>query len=308
MASDFNVSRATIWKAIKNAESMGIEIFSVPGRGYKLPSAIIFLEKNKVIEAIGSACDRFKIEIHPHLDSTNSYLMKRAEKDLPGGTCIAAEIQTNGKGRRGRPWQASLGASLTFSLLWRFECGPSALSGLSLAIGVAVIRTFRSLGLEHAELKWPNDILISYQSRYLKLSGILVELQGDMDGTTTAVIGVGVNLDLPDIIKNKIDQPFIDWKTAANSKIDPNQLLGALLKNMGEILDSFVAIGFDGLKEEWSTYHAYHNRDVRLIFADNTELQGVVTGVGGDGFLFVNTHEGIKRFMTGEISLREVGY
>jgi len=215
-------------------------------------------------------------------------------------TCVVANLQTSGRGRRGRSWQAGLGASLTFSLLWRFQCGAAALSGLSLAAGVALMRSLHELGVTSSQLKWPNDVLV----RREKLAGILIELQGDMEGPSTAVIGMGINLSLPASLKQQIDQPVTDLATAADGTIDPNHLLGILLKHLADVLAEFEKTGFSQLRSEWSAHHAYHNQNVRMLMPDGREIHGIVQGITDDGSLLVETAEGVQRFISGEISLR----
>jgi BirA family biotin operon repressor/biotin-[acetyl-CoA-carboxylase] ligase len=298
LAQHFKVTRATIWNAVKHAESLGIEVFSVRGRGYKLPQAIELLDKNEVLKSIGEQRAWFNLQILDEVKSTNTYLMQH--KNSAHATCVAAHVQTNGKGRRGRTWVSQLGASLTFSLLWRFQCGAAALSGLSLAVGVALIRTLNSLGVNDAQLKWPNDVLVNGK----KLAGILIELQGDLEGPSAAVIGVGFNLNLPKNVLASIDQPAIDLATVKT--IDQNILLGTLLKHLADVLSGFEAHGFIGLRDEWLSYHAYENKPVRMLLPNGTEVQGVVRGVADDGILLVETALGLQRFSAGEISLRGV--
>jgi len=314
LAAHFKVTRSTIWNAIQEAEALGIEIFSVRGRGYKLPEPITLLDHGAVLQAIGEQRAWFRLELHDTLESTNSYLMKQASGS-PGygqttaahATCVATQLQTRGKGRRGRAWQAGLGASLTFSLLWRFQSGASALSGLSLAVGVALIRGLYELGLLKAQLKWPNDVLVrSSTGGYDKLAGILIELQGDMEGPSAAVIGIGINLKLPEQLRRNIDQPATDLDTVLNEPVNPNMLLGVLLKHLADVLREFESRGFENLRLEWMQHHAYQNQAVRLILPDSRELQGVVTGIAPDGVLLVNTAGGEQRFSSGEISLRAV--
>ena len=153
IAQHFKVSRTTIWSAIQHAQTLGIEVFSVRGRGYKLPASINFLNTEEVLRAIGEQRAWFNLQILDEVTSTNTYLMQQSAKGAAHVTCIAAQVQTNGKGRRGRTWVSHLGASLTFSLLWRFQCGAAALSGLSLAVGVALIRALNSLGVQNVQLK-----------------------------------------------------------------------------------------------------------------------------------------------------------
>lgn len=314
LAAHFKVTRSTIWNAIQEAEALGIEIFSVRGRGYKLPEPITLLDHSAVLQAIGEQRAWFRLELHDTLESTNSYLMKQAggspgygQTTAAHATCVATQLQTRGKGRRGRAWQAGLGASLTFSLLWRFQSGASALSGLSLAVGVALIRGLHELGLLKAQLKWPNDVLVrSSAGGYDKLAGILIELQGDMEGPSAAVIGIGINLKLPEQLRRNIDQPATDLDTVLAESINPNMLLGVLLKHLADVLREFESHGFENLRLEWMQHHAYQNQAVRLILPDSRELQGVVTGIAPDGVLLVNTASGEQRFSSGEISLRAI--
>lgn len=299
IAKHFNVSRTTIWSALQYADKLGIEVFSVRGRGYKLPQAVTFLDKQAILSALSERRTGINLEIHDHLSSTNTYLMQNVSEKIHA-TCVVTNVQTSGRGRRGRQWQSGLGASLTFSLLWRFQCGASALSGLSLAVGVALIRSLHQLGIGNAQLKWPNDVLINRE----KLAGILIELQGDMEGPSTAVIGMGVNLNLTPSLKQKIDQPATDLASVTTQPINPNALLAVLLKHLAAVLPEFEQHGFAKLRDEWTQYHAYHNQSVRMLMPDGLELQGVVQDVAEDGSLLVMTIDGLQRFVSGEISLR----
>lgn len=300
IAQHFNISRASVWNALQHAEQLGIEVFSVRGRGYKLPHALTFLEEQTVLNALKALGHTFKLEIHDHIESTNTYLMRKAHGESDHAACVAAHLQTQGRGRRGRNWQAGLGASLTFSLLWRFQVGASALSGLSLAVGLALVRTLHSMHIKQAQLKWPNDILINRE----KVAGILIELQGDMEGPSTAVIGIGINLRLPDDIKKRIDQPVTDLASASAQAIDPNALLSALLVQLADALKEFEQNGLMNLSAQWTKHHAYHLQQVRMLMPDGRELNGAVQGITEDGTLLVQTENGLQKFISGEISLR----
>lgn len=299
IARHFNVSRTSVWNALQHAEQLGVEVFSVQGRGYKLPQPVALLDEQSILNPLGEKAALLQLEVHDHLPSTNSYLMQNISA-AKHATCVVANLQTSGRGRRGRTWHAGLGAGLTFSLLWRFQCGASSLSGLSLAVGVALMRSLHELGISSARLKWPNDVLINRQ----KLAGILIELQGDMEGPSTAVIGIGINLNLPDALKQQIDQPVTDLAGAMNGTVNPNQLLGILLNHLNEVLVEFEQGGFTALRDEWSQHHAYHEQDVRMLMPDGRAIQGVVQGITEDGSLLVKTEAGLQRFMSGEISLR----
>ena len=323
LAQRLKVTRTTVWQALQHAASIGVQVHAVRGRGYQLPAPITLLDELAVFQAMrqinigeGTGFENvFKLEILDEIDSTNSYLMRqissaKESKLLSHATCVAAQVQTKGRGRRGRSWQAALGASLTFSLLWRFQCGASGLSGLSLAVGVVLIRALHGLGVADAQLKWPNDVLINGK----KLAGILIELQGDMEGPSTAVIGIGINMNLPESLRSAIDQPAIDLQSfILNSDtlnmINPNELLGHILKHCADVLSDFERDGFTSVRQEWSQYHAYAGKPVRLLMPEGyigeiREVQGVVNGVAEDGILLVETAMGLQRFSSGEISLR----
>jgi BirA family biotin operon repressor/biotin-[acetyl-CoA-carboxylase] ligase len=300
IAQQLKVSRATVWNALQDAEKLGIEIFSVRGRGYKLPHPVTLLDEQAILSAMGTQSALLKLEIHDHLESTNTHLMKKLSVGQTHASCVAANLQTNGRGRRGRTWQAGLGASLTFSILWRFQCGAAGLSGLSLVVGIALIRALHHFGVMQAQLKWPNDVLIGHE----KLAGILIELQGDMEGPSVAVIGVGINLNLPAIIKQQIDQPATDLASVTQTPINPNALLGELLKHLTDVLSTFEQRGFANDREEWTSYHAYHQQAVKMLHPNGNETLGTVIKVAEDGNLLVKTELGEQRFSSGEISLR----
>lgn len=300
IAKHFNVSRSSIWNALQHAETLGVEVFSVRGRGYKLPQPVTLLDEQAILVAMDEH-HWLKLEVHDHLPSTNTYLMQNISAQTRT-ICVATNLQTHGRGRRGRAWQAGLGASLTFSLLWRFQCGAATLSGLSLAVGIALIRTLHAMGFKNAQLKWPNDILIDGE----KLAGILIELQGDMDGPSMAVIGVGINLNLPPHLKQQIDQPATDLTSTSTHTINPNLMLGMLLNNMAKTLSDFEQHGFVSLRDEWTQHHAYHLQQVRMLMPDSREIHGVVQGIAEDGSLLVETESGLQRFVSGEISLRGI--
>ena len=305
IAKNFNVSRVSIWQVIAEAEKLGIEIFSVRGKGYSLSQSVQFLDEGKVKQSIGEIASWFNIKVFDILDSTNNFLMQEAPNGYPHASCVATNIQTSGKGRRGRQWQSSLGENLTFSFLWRFTKGTSALSGLSLAVGVSLIRSLKKISLKEALLKWPNDILVKDDEVYKKLAGILIEVQGDMDGQSAAIIGVGINLKLSKNQLAKIDQPAIGISQCIEDEIDPNQLLGIIIKDLTEVLAQFELNSFESFKDEWQSYDAFHDQSISISSSDGGMISGKEHGVNNTGALEVITEGGIKTFSSGEVSIRK---
>ena len=235
--------------------------------------------------------------------STSTELLRRAQRKDIHGTVLAAEWQTAGRGRRGRKWTAVAGGSLTFSLGWRFDQGAGYLAGLSLAVGVAVIRALDAEGLAGVELKWPNDLIY----RHLKVGGILVELNGDALGPSTVVVGVGLNIRMPATAKRDIDQPVSDLTAVAGrgaAPIDRNRLLARVVAELASALSAYADTGFPPFAVEWQRRHAYQGKPVRLLLPDGEYVDGTVAGVDSMGALVLADGPRRARFLSGEISLR----
>ena len=304
IAQHFNVSRVAIWHAITEAEKLGINIFSVRGKGYRLTQPLTLLEETKIKQLIGETANWFNVKVLDVVDSTNSFLIKEAATGYPHASCVAANIQTHGKGRRGRQWQSALGESLTFSFLWRFTRGAAGLSGLSLVVGVALIRTLKKLNIHQALVKWPNDILVGVDGQYRKLAGILIELQGDTDGQSAAIIGVGINLNLSKKQTAKIDQPSIDMQTLLGEAVDPNLFLAMIIKELSGVLSLFENDQFIPFKEEWLSYHAFQDKPISITLGSSEVIQGRPQDVSDEGSLIVMTDKGLKTFSSGEVTVR----
>jgi BirA family transcriptional regulator, biotin operon repressor / biotin---[acetyl-CoA-carboxylase] ligase len=266
------------------------------------------LEKLKPLDAkrIGamlvSQPTDFSILIFDQLDSTSTHLLQLASQGARHATCVASETQHAGRGRHGRNWISSPGGSLTFSLLWHFAKPISRLEGLSLAVGVAMVRALREQGLADVMLKWPNDVLHHFH----KLAGVLIETGNDHNGSSYAVIGIGVNIQLPNEAREKIGQAVTDWASLMQTSVDRNALLVCLLIHLSEVLKQFEQGGLTTLRDEWMSYHAYQNKNVRLRWPDNSEVHGSVNGIAENGALLLETSAGEKQFSVGEISLRAV--
>lgn len=309
LARQLGVSRASVNNALHGVEQHGLNLYSVRGRGYRLGNAPQFLDAALVNRHLGASAADFQIEIADSAASSNTLMLQRAAQGVAGGSVLAVEWQSGGRGRMGRVWHSGLGNALTFSLLWRFDCGLAGLSGLSLATGVALMRTLRALGVNGASLKWPNDVLGADG----KIAGILIEAQGDMLGPSAVVIGIGMNLALPPQVLQHIDQPVSNLSRLTENVPERNLLLATLLRELAMVLREFSASGFIALRDEWEGYHLYQNRQVQLSLPDASVVQGVVRGVNREGALSVEVlsrgsgQPEMRIFHAGEISLRGQG-
>ena len=301
LARQLGVSPASIATAMNGLDSLGVEVTRASALGYRLDVPIDWLDARQIKLHLGTQAAKFELSVVDMAASTNTTLLESAANGLPSGGVVTAELQTAGRGRRGRAWHTGLGGALTFSLLWRFEQGAGVLAGLGPAVGVALVRALRNLGVTEVALKWPNDVLIRHQ----KVAGTLVEIQGDVLGPSVAVIGVGINHCLDTATRQRIDQAVTDLRSAGVTA-DRNRVLAELLTQLAAMLEVFSTEGFGPLRKEWEGLHVYAGRRVALRLPDGSIEQGTAAGVGDDGALLLQTDTGLRRFHSGEVSLRAV--
>ena len=299
IARSLGRSRATLSEALKRAPDLGLELFSVPGRGYRLAQPIEFLDAAALERALAGS--GVSVQVVDEVDSTSTQLLAMAAQGAPSGLCLAAEWQSAGRGRRGRSWVSALGGSLTFSLLWRFERGAGHLAGLSLAVGAAVARSLAACGVERVQVKWPNDVVIDFR----KVAGILVETSGDLQGPSVAVVGVGLNYRLAEGTLDRIDQAVTDVAHCARQVPSRNDLLATLLRELAATLGRFELSGFAAERDAWRALHAYQGRPVRVLPAHEPPFDATVADVAADGALVVTLPDGRPvPLASAEISLR----
>lgn len=295
------VSRAAVWKHLQKLEGLGIKLLSVKGRGYCIDGGLDLLDQKKIMEQVHSKLP-LKFNIFPQIDSTNSYLMRHENPALQ--VCLA-ESQSAGRGRRGRVWVSPFAQNIYCSIGWGFEGGIAALEGLSLAVGLVIVRALQHYGITGLELKWPNDVL--YQNQ--KLAGVLIEITGDPAGYCQVVVGVGINVAMRENQDNAISQPWIDLRgifaKQGLASVSRNQLVATLIDEMVLVLNGYETAGFSDYCTEWQSFNAYAGQMVEL-HNGNLVSPGVCLGVNEVGALVLETAQGNEMFHGGEISLRRL--
>lgn len=255
------------------------------------------LDAERVGAALGPRRDLYRIECLQICESTNSQLLERAACGAPSGQVLASEVQTAGRGRRGRSWHSVPGASLTFSVLWRF---PPAMpvGGLSLAVGVALVRALERAHIGGIALKWPNDLLADGR----KLAGVLIEMVPGEPGAV--VVGIGLNVRLPTELAERIDAQAVAVADLIGEVPSRNELLAAVLDELAAAFARFESQGFSALRDDWLARHAHQGLQISLTNETGLCLQGLCLGVDHDGALLVRTADGVQRVVSGEVSLR----
>lgn len=307
LAEQVGVTRAAIWKQIEALRTRGVPIEARGVAGYQLPWPLQMLDAKRIRATLPAPLQRElgALEVHWELDSTSSELQRRgaAAKDL---SVLLAETQSAGRGRRGRTWLSPPGLNLYLSCLKRFDAGVAALSGLSLAVGVIVLRALEQLGIAGAGLKWPNDLLaISAGEQGGKLGGILVELSGEYQGPCAAIIGIGLNLRLTPALHAQAGQPACDLATlAGGSPPDRNRAAAVLIAALLEGLQQFERDGFAGFVDDYARHDLLHGQPLQLSGALGV-FDGMGAGVDARGALQVRMADGsLRRIDSADVTVR----
>ena len=308
LGETLGISRAAVWKQLKKLEALGVELVAVKGRGYQLAQRLEPLEGAKIVERLPAQARHHlaRLFVEDQLPSSNEYLRQRFEQGAGHGEVCLVELQTAGRGRRGRVWSTPWGQSLMLSLGWRFESGIAVLEGLSLAVGVVVAQVLEQHGVS-PKLKWPNDILLSEQGNAAsdelgKLAGILIEVTGDAAGPCEVVIGMGMNLWLPDAQRAAIDQPVAALFERLPD-LSRNQLASDVVAGLLAMLADFERASFGAWRDAWNERHAYAGLPIRVIQGQQTS-NAIAGEVDESGNLWVTENGHSRRLAGGEISVR----
>lgn len=300
LAQRLGISRAAVWKQIDALRRAGLEIVSDP-RGYRLARRLDLLDVAQIRAGLPAALARRvgRIENHWRLDSTSSELARRAA-DLPDLSFVFADWQRAGRGRRGRQWLSPPASNLQFSCLKRFAGSFAALSGLSLAAGIAAAGALEDCGIDDVALKWPNDLVHDDA----KLGGILVELGGEFMGPCHAIIGIGINVHLPEAVRLALDRPCTDLTELCRGETPSrNQLAAALIARLATQLEVFDSSGFADCAPAWAQRDALAGRNV-CVEAAHGSFDGIADGVDARGALRVQTAAGPRSIDSGEVTVR----
>lgn len=296
LGSALGVSRSAVWKQLQLLESeLGIEIHKVRGKGYQLGSPLGLLDEEEV--SAGHRSPGWPVVIYESIDSTNAAALKLIAEQKPTPFVVMAERQTAGRGRRGRAWASPFGENLYYSLALRIAGGMRQIEGLSLVVGLAVLKTLRDAGVQGAGLKWPNDVLVGRR----KVAGILLELVGDPADVCHVIIGVGINVNMR--ATSQVDQLWTSLRLETGLMVNRSLLATQLSVNIDEYLTIHQKLGFESLRGEWERNHLWQGSAVSL-HAGADVIDGVVVGIDSQGALRLQVGDSEKVFSGGELSLR----
>jgi BirA family transcriptional regulator, biotin operon repressor / biotin---[acetyl-CoA-carboxylase] ligase len=304
LATRLGVSRSAIWKAIAALRELGATLHAERNRGYRLAHGREPLDASAILKHLAREVRDHvvSIEVAWSVPSTNTRLLERANPASGTSEVMLAEYQSAGRGRRGRAWLAPPGGAICLSSSWAFREVPQDLGALSLVIGVCAHQVLREQGVAGVALKWPNDLLVGER----KLGGVLIELRAESTGPACAVIGIGLNVALGAELLEEISATgtaATDLASAGLATLSRNALAAALI---GACVRGLIQFEHEGLKpfiEEWRSADALRGRPVSVNAAHGM-TRGLARGIDLHGALIVETPQGLKRFIAGDVTVR----
>lgn len=301
LADSLGVTRSAVWQQVRHLTGYGLDVHAVSGKGYRLACPVDLLDPPAIEAGLRpSARNRVSaLEVLVETDSTNQRLAELPAQEAHGRVCLA-EYQHAGRGRRGSSWVMPLGAGLCLSVGWRFAALPKSFPALSLAVGTLAARVLGNLGVDDLLLKWPNDLF----HRQRKLGGILVEVRAEAGGPCTVVVGLGLNVAVPERSALSIDQPWVDLRRILGPDLPSRSRLAAeLISALLGGLEAFGTEGFAPFAADWAKHDAVRGRTVELRFPGSS-IVGQARGVDEDGALLLSVNGYLQRYTAGELSLR----
>ena len=301
----FGVSRTAVWKVIGQLKEEGYEIESVPRKGYRLLQTPDILSESELVSRMDTVWAGRNVHYLPETDSTNQQAKRLAEDGAPHGTLVVADMQTAGKGRRGRSWQQKPGEAIAMSIILRPDFAPEYASMLTLAAADSVAKGIEKVTGMSPMIKWPNDVVLHQK----KICGILTEMSAEPDYINHVIIGVGINV-------NQTEFPEEIAKTATSLCIEMGQtvqrasVIAAVMSYFENYYEKFIQAGdLSAILEEYNDRLVNRNAQVRVLDPKG-EFSGTALGINKSGELLVKKEDGsVAEVYAGEVSVRGIyGY
>lgn len=296
------ITRAAVWKQIKNLKEAGYGIEGQTKKGYRLMSTPYFLDHwafQKEIKANTLGKEFILLE---ELPSTNDYCKDLVRQGASHGTVVIAKKQTLGHGRMMRSWESPLGG-LWLSVILKPRLNLGEVAKLTLSTGVAIGETLRQLYDIPVGIKWPNDIVVEGK----KVAGILGEVVGEWNTVQTLILGIGINGNFPRNVLSP-DLSATTLQDILQKEINLNQLAGEFLGRLEKEVASLEAGDSQGLLKRWTDLALGIGEEV-IVQRANEKYRGVFKGIRESGELILEIDGQEMNFSSGEVSLRaEEGY
>ena len=308
LCEQYGVSRTAIWKAIRQLEKEGYVIEAQNNRGYRLvekDGADLF-SKIELESKLETAWVGIKLVFQKETGSTNIDAKELAENGEASGAVVVADMQTAGRGRRGRGWVSPAGKDIYMTIMLRPQCRPEKASVLTLVMALAVLEAVSELLSQGCYIKWPNDIVVNGK----KVCGILTEMSAELDQIHYVVIGAGINVNqetLAPELQETATSICIERGQQTNRAELTARVLYYFEKNYAVFEKSW---DFSGLVEKYNQFLVNRDRQVRVLDPKGA-YDGIARGINEKGELLVErlSDGAIVQVYAGEVSVRGIyGY
>lgn len=309
LCEKLGVSETAVWKVIKQLREQGYEIEEAQNKGYCLSVVPDVLSKQEMESCMHTKWLGHNIFYYDEIDSTNTEAKRKAEAGEPHGTLVVADMQSAGRGRRGRDWSSPKHQGIFFSILLRPEIEPVNAPMLTLVMAIAAARGISKCTGLTPQIKWPNDIVINGK----KVVGILTEMSAQTDYVNYIVIGTGINVhqtSFPEELEEKATSIDLEQEKQRGTRILRAQLLEEILEQFEICYEIYIKTqDLSGLMEEYNQELVNKNRRVRVLDPLG-EFEGQALGINKKGSLLVKKDGGeIVEISSGEVSVRGIyGY
>jgi BirA family biotin operon repressor/biotin-[acetyl-CoA-carboxylase] ligase len=302
LSAELRTDVPSLNESLARLQDHGLEVTRDAERGICLAPGLSLLAEEAILAGLRPEFRDSLVyfELPLVVGSTNSRAIEWLRGGKSGRALFLTERQHSGRGRRGRSWISPMGRNLTMSLVWPVADTGRAIEGISLVVALSLVESLRSMALQGTELlgvKWPNDVWLGGA----KLAGILLELQSSPANSLHVVIGVGLNVHMPQGALTDIDQPVSDLFSRGNREIDRNLLVVTVLNTLERNLEILRTNGFECFRQPWLELDIFQNRQVEVI-GHGQPLTGLVSGISASGALILQTEEGEQLITGGEIA------
>lgn len=303
LCTQFGVSRTAVWKAINQLKEDGYQIEAVSHKGYRLLESPDILSESEILSRLTTDWAGRTLHYFNETGSTNIDAKRYAEEGEPHGTTVVAEMQTAGRGRRGRLWQSPAGSAIYMTILLKPQFVPDKASMLTLVMALSVADAIVEVTGLSAGIKWPNDIVVNKK----KVCGILTEMNVELDYIQFVVIGVGINVNnnSPEEFPEEIRQTATSLKIESGMQISRAALLERVLAHFEKNYNIFTRrLDLSALMEAYDARLLNLNAEVRVLDPKG-EYTGIARGINPAGELLVEKENGeVVPVYAGEVSVR----
>lgn len=303
LSQQLGISRAAIWARIDELRALGYEIAASPHQGYRLQNTPDVLHGDDLVSRVGrvNVIGR-DIRVFHETESTSDIIEKLARDGVAEGAVVFAESQTRGRGRLGRKWMSPPNKGLWFSVLLRPNCAPQAVTQITIAVSVSLVRAIQNVTGIRADIKWPNDILIGGK----KVAGILTELSAEVDTVKHVVIGIGMDVNLSaDEFPPELREIATSLSIVQGGPVDRPALAAAILKELDADYARIRNGQFKSVCEEWEKRCSTVGRNIAVLTGSHRR-SGRAESIDADGALLLRTEHGrLERITGGDVSVEK---